>query len=164
MSELKPLPSMQDDPTYVPPDAFDLTLASKIILSPCPFCGSKGVKPLGSPRLVKGGYQYHIQCGQYHSPWCMGSVFGNGPSRAESRLGAVRAWERRGGELYEDNQAVKFTKLFNQREEFNQILQMEMESEAAELPDEAEGNGLPFCNGCHNSGVNRGGGDCTECP
>ena len=117
MSELKPLPSMQDDPSYVAPDSFDLTLASKIILSTCPFCGSKSPRPLGSAEFKNGGFKYRIQCGQFNNPWCFASVWAWDHTRAEARLGAVKAWERRGGVLAEDNRAVRFTEQFNEKEQ-----------------------------------------------
>ena len=44
----------------------------------------------------------------------------------------------------------------------NERLRKELEALQKSRDEQEEGE-LPFCYGCHNSGVNRGGGDCQDC-
>jgi hypothetical protein len=102
----QPLPSMLDDPNYVEPDSLDLAFASKIILSPCPFCGRQ---PLGSPSFnkVTGIHGYEIICCRT-SPFCHVIAHYNGSTKADAIKGAVMIWETRNGVLNPDSKAVKF--------------------------------------------------------
>jgi hypothetical protein len=80
------------------PDETDLiyatyhTYGGKVLLQPCPFCGSQPGPPTTKVRPDNGMVQVTVAC---HRSNCGGSVFSNGLSKPEAHARAVAQWNDR---------------------------------------------------------------------
>lgn len=88
------LPLIQDDPTFVIPDAEDLRFAgTQGWAKPCPFCGESRVLIRPKKNRSTGIYVYHVSCGNYLI--CGGDQHFGDLSRDTARQGAIARWNYR---------------------------------------------------------------------
>lgn len=73
----------------LPPDERELSIAARLILAPCPFCGGNPIA------FVEANDETGLFVGRVACTVCHGGMHYCGRTRREAREGAVSSWARR---------------------------------------------------------------------